>query len=65
MVTVIEVRNGRWMSLAAITVGLLFWLRQPCLLPFPNLWTLGALILFGVCVMAARDFRAGGESRPV
>ncbi len=64
MVIVIEVRHGRWMHLTAIALGMLFWLRQPCLLPFPNLWTVGALILFAVCVIAARDFRAK-ESRPV
>jgi hypothetical protein len=57
LVTVEAIRNGQWRPLAGIAVGLLFWVRQPCLLPFPNLWTLGALILFGVCVAAARDFR--------
>jgi hypothetical protein len=57
LVTVRAIRDGRWRLLAGIAVGLLFWLRQPCLLPFPNLWTVGALILFGVCVAAAREFR--------
>jgi hypothetical protein len=65
MVLVVSVRNGRWMRLTAIAIGLLFWLRQPCLLPFPNLWTVGALTLFAVSVVAARDFRAETESRPV
>jgi len=39
-------------------VGLALFVRQPCLLPFPNVWTIGALILFAVGVLAARDFRA-------
>ncbi len=56
LVTVKAIRNGRWRQLSGIAVGLLLWLRQPCLLPFPNLWTIGALILFGVCAAAARDF---------
>jgi hypothetical protein len=62
MVLVVEIRKGNWTYVAGLAVGLLCWLRQPCLLPFPNLWTIGALILFGVCVAAARDFRA--EARP-
>jgi glycosyl transferase family 87 len=58
MVLVMAIRNGRWMQVAGLALGLLLWLRQPCLLPFPNLWTIGALVLFAVCVVAARDFRA-------
>ena len=61
LVTVNAIRSGRWRQLTGIAIGLLMWLRQPCLLPFPNLWTVGALILFGVCVLAARDFRPRAE----
>ena len=57
MVTVDSIRHARWWRLAIIAVGLLLWIRQPCLLPFPNLWTVAALLLFAVCVIAARDFR--------
>ena len=69
MVLVMAIRNARWTHVLGLTVGLLFWLRQPCLLPFPNLWTVGALILFAVCVLAARDFRfpspPAGEGGPL
>lgn len=58
MVLVITIRNRRWWYVGAIFVGLLAWWRQPCFLPFPNLWTIGGLILFAVAVMAARDFRS-------
>ena len=58
LVLVVALRRKRWAYVAVIAVGLLFWLRQPCLLPFPNLWTIGALILFGVCALAAREFRS-------
>jgi hypothetical protein len=58
MVLVITMRNGRWWYVGGIAIGLLTWLRQPCLLPFPNLWTIGALILLTVSVLAAREFRA-------
>jgi Glycosyltransferase family 87 len=58
MVLVVAIRNRRGLYVAGLAIGLLAWLRQPCLLPFPNLWTLGALILFGICVAAAREFRA-------
>jgi len=57
MVLVIGIRNRRWAIVLGLAAGLLTWLRQPCLLPFPNLWTVGALILFAACVAAARDFR--------
>ena len=57
MVLVTAIRNGRWTQVLWLAAGLLFWLRQPCLLPFPNLWTIGALILFTTGVLAARDFR--------
>jgi hypothetical protein len=58
MVLVMAIRNRHWLSLALIAAGLLTWWREPCLLPFPNLWTIGALILFGTAVAAARDFRS-------
>ena len=57
MVTVDGMRRARWWRLTLIAVGLLLWIRQPCLLPFPNLWTVAALLLFAVCISAARDFR--------
>lgn len=57
MVVVVAIRNGKPFQVALIALGLLLWLRQPCLLPFPNLWTVGALIVFATCVVAARDFR--------
>jgi hypothetical protein len=57
MVLVVAIRNRRWPIIVGLAVGLLAWLRQPCLLPFPNLWTIGALILFALCVAAAREFR--------
>jgi hypothetical protein len=58
MVLMVALRNRRWALVALIAAGLLTWWRQPCLLPFPNLWTIGALILFGAGVAAARDFRS-------
>jgi hypothetical protein len=57
MVVVVAIRNARWAQVAWLAAGLLLWWRQSCELPFPNLWTIGALILFAVCVLAARDFR--------
>ena len=57
MVLVMAIRRRQWLFLALIAAGLLTWWREPCLLPFPNLWTIGALMLFGTAVAAARDFR--------
>ena len=61
MVIVAAIRNQRWARLALLAVGLALWLRQPCLLPFPNVWTIAALLLFAASVAAARDFREGGS----
>jgi hypothetical protein len=58
MVVVVEIRNGRWAQIAWLAVGLFIWVRQSCELPFPNLWTIGALVLFAVCALAAHDFRS-------
>jgi hypothetical protein len=58
MVLVVAIRKSRYTRVAVIAVGLALFVRQPCLLPFPNVWTIGALILFAVCVLAAHDFRA-------
>lgn len=57
VVAVKGIQFGRWWRLVWIAAGLLLWLRQPCLLPFPNLWTVAALLLFAVCVSAAPDFQ--------
>lgn len=57
MVLVAVLRNRRWWFVTLIAAGLLLWWREPCLTPFPNLWTIGALILFGTGVSAARYFR--------
>jgi len=62
MVIVTSLQKGNGMRLAVLAVGLVFWLRQPCLLPFPNVWTIGALILFATCVLAAHDFRETREA---
>lgn len=61
IVLVVALRNHRWPYVAALALGLLLWWRQPCLLPFPNLWTIGALIVFSVSVVAAREFRAESD----
>lgn len=57
LVLVVTIRNHKWAYVVPLAVGLVFWWRQPCLLPFPNLWTIGALILFIVGVLAARQFK--------
>ena len=57
LVLVMGIRSRRTGYIALLVAGLLLFLRQPCLLPFPNVWTIGALLLFGVCVAAAPYFR--------
>jgi hypothetical protein len=62
VVTVDAIRKARWLRLVFLAAGLLLWIRQPCLLPFPNVWTIAALVLFAACVTAARDFREANQS---
>jgi hypothetical protein len=57
MVIATSLREGNVTRLAVLALGLALFLRQPCLLPFPNLWTAGGLLLFATCALAARDFR--------
>lgn len=62
MVVVVSIRRAQWGRMTWLAIGLLLFSRQPCLLPFPNLWTIAGLLLFGVCVAAAREFREGASS---
>jgi hypothetical protein len=64
MVLTMSIRNRNLARLAVLATGLILWWRQPCLVPFPNLWTIGAMILFAVCALAARDFRDLGTGPP-
>ena len=59
------VRRRNRLLLGFIAAGLLLWLRQPCLLPFPNVWTLSALLLFTVCALAAPAFIESPPEKPV
>jgi len=64
MTLVVSLQSRNRARLLVLAAGLLLWWRQPCLLPFPNLWTIGALILFTACALAARDFRATATTSP-
>lgn len=46
----------RWPPLALLGILLLGFTRQPCDLPWPNLWTLAGLAVFGVCLWHHRLF---------
>lgn len=50
------VEQRRFGLVALAVLGLALFLRQPCYSLFPNLWTIGALILFGTAVAAAPHF---------
>lgn len=62
MALVLALRHRRWTFLALLAAGLLLWWREPCLTPFPNLWTVGGLLLFGIGVASARFFRVDMEA---
>src|SRR5260370_20547369 len=58
VVAVRAVERGRVITLALLSVFLLGFVRQPCDLFFPNLWTLAAIAVFVLCVWENRPFRA-------
>lgn len=62
VVLVKAVERRRWGMLAALLVPLLGLIRDPCSLPFPNTWTIVAMVIFGVCLYAAPMFRTAGTS---
>lgn len=57
MVVVDGFRDRRWRVLAAAAVCVAAFVPTPCSIPFPNLWTLGGLGLFGLGAATARTRR--------
>ena len=51
-----------WLTLALVGVALLGFVRQPCELPFPNLWTLAGLAAFAVGVWHHEFFRSDSSA---
>ena len=49
LVAVAALAARRGWVLLGLGLCLLCFIRQPCYLPFPNLWTLGGLGLFAIC----------------
>ena len=57
LVLVKAVERRRWITLAILAICLLGFLRQPCELFFPNLWTIGGVGIFVLAVWENRLFR--------
>ena len=57
LVAVRAIERGRWMTLGVLGVCLLGFYRQPCDLPFPNLWTVAAIGVFALALWENRLFR--------
>lgn len=56
MVAVAAARHSRWMVLTALLVALLGYARQPCALPFPDLWTLAGVAIYVIVISQHRLF---------
>jgi len=57
LVAVRAIERRRWMTLGVLGVCLLGFYRQPCDLPFPNLWTVAAIGVFALALWENRLFR--------
>jgi hypothetical protein len=57
-------RAGRWWVIGLLAVALLAFVREPCRLPFPNIWTIGALAIFFIAVTQHSLFRADRGKEP-
>src|SRR5438046_6648759 len=63
IVIVRGLERRRWITLALMCVFLLGFVRQPCELFFPNLWTIAGIGIFVLALWENRLFRAGVEQR--
>ena len=57
LVAVRAIERRRWMTLGVLGLCLLGFYRQPCDLPFPNLWTVAAIGVFALALWENRLFR--------
>jgi hypothetical protein len=64
LVLVRAVERRRWITLGLLAVCLLGFLRQPCDLFFPNLWTIAGIGIFVLAVWENRLFRLAEVSSP-
>jgi len=61
LVLVRAVERRRWITLGLLSVCLLGFLRQPCELFFPNLWTVAGVGIFVLAVWENRLFRSASK----
>ena len=59
LLVVRSIETHRFVPLAVLAVALLGFIRQPCELFFPNLWTVAAIVLFVLGLWENRLFRTG------
>ena len=63
IVIVRGLERRRWITLVLMCVFLLGFVRQPCELFFPNLWTIAGIGIFVLALWENRLFRAGVEKK--
>lgn len=52
------VEQRLWVTVALVGLAVECFVNSPCALPFPGLWTIAGLAIFGAAVAARRNFRA-------
>jgi len=63
LVAVRAIERRKWVTLGILGVCLLGFYRQPCDLPFPNLWTVAAIGVFVLALWENRLFREVDRSQ--
>jgi len=50
------VERRLWITVALVGLAIEYFVNSPCALPFPGMWTIAGLAIFGAAVAAHRNF---------
>jgi hypothetical protein len=56
VLTLEAIEQRLWWTVALVGLSVEAFVNSPCALPFPGLWTIAGLVIFGAAVVASRNF---------
>ena len=59
-----SIERRRWATVAVVGIAVWILISSPCALPFPGLWTIAGLAIFGAAAAQAHLFRESEASPP-